>query len=275
MQDLLGLLGGLLMRLIGLLGSSYCGSTMLGCIFGGLPGVEYIGESHWIIDGPNKCRCWMQDVPPAECHLNAALMGLRLDQVNWWERLSDVLGASVLVSGDKHPKHFDRFGLPDVAVTIRRDVRGWCVSYCHLKKMKREDRDLVLAEVNPTEEELTEAAELYRSTYQHIDSWRAERCIPGIGVDLDQFLELPEVELYQICSALGLPFDADALHFEAKIHHHIGGNAQVGMRKITGHRPRYHEERRRLRGGFPKPDTAWQQVLTEQQATMVQEIAWS
>jgi hypothetical protein len=253
------------MRTIGILGPSYCGSTMLGCILGSLPGVAYVGESHWLYRGEHKCRCRQPDCPLEHVAINGS---------GWWEGLARALDADVIVSGDKNFNNFRPLGNPDVAMILCRDPRAWVVSYHHYKTMREGKIDLTLDELPPPSAlSISNYIHLWGYALRMSRSWCDAHGIPYLVVDLSTFLEEPETELQHLCELLGLDFDADALHFERKTHHHVGGNSQVGMKTVFGHRPRFHAERRKLNGGYPRPDTAWKQVLTKEQASFVMHLA--
>jgi len=110
------------------------GSTLLDRCLGRLPGVVALGETRWILDAglgqwTHLAACGAHG---SECSVftPAVLAGLRADgEHGWWDRLSDLVGAEVLVSADKSPATWARLGLPDVLLVPYRSPESMLRSY--------------------------------------------------------------------------------------------------------------------------------------------------
>ena len=125
---------------IGLVGPSFCGSSLLNLLFDAMWGVIGIGESHWILDGDdprifgddllhgNRCI----DCYPNDCSIftDRFLDDLRLNPKNWWQKFANQSGAvAAVVSSDKNPQYYQRLGIPDVLVLIYKDFRALISSH--------------------------------------------------------------------------------------------------------------------------------------------------
>lgn len=257
-------------RSIGILGPSYCGSTMLGCILGSLENCAYIGESHWIGTDGYECRC-----KSAECELNDPATVERLCKSKgrgWWRALGKVLGVGVVVSGDKGINNYETLGHPGIALILRKDVREWVVSYGHYRSLSNGGPEL-LQDLKLSDELVVEYAGVWRTFYGQLRAWAIRNSIPALEVSLTDFLIDPESELERLCFHLGITFDVNALYFERRVHHHFGGNAQVGLKKKPEIHVDFNAERRKLQGGYPRLVWKHESVLTVKQVKLVTEEA--
>ena len=86
-----------------------------------------VGETHWIADADEqtkwaqRCRYCGEDCLPV--FTDELLTTLRSNPQQWWASIAAAAGARVLVSADKSPGYFERFGLPDLALVPWRDPR--------------------------------------------------------------------------------------------------------------------------------------------------------
>ncbi|MFW5655579.1 MAG: tetratricopeptide repeat protein, partial [Roseicyclus sp.] len=104
---------------VAICGVSYCGSTLLDRILGGLDGVGSIGESHWLTKyqtGRGEHRQLDLDtdidgvklVPCSVCGDNCEFLthdfrlGMAADRRRWYHRIAARLGVTCLISSDKN-----------------------------------------------------------------------------------------------------------------------------------------------------------------------------
>lgn len=257
-------------RSIGILGPSYCGSTMLGCILGSLDNCAYVGESHWIGEDGYVCRCKQEG-----CKLNDEKVVARLCKTRgkgWWRALGKELGVGVVVSGDKGIRNYETLGHPGMAIILRKDAREWVASYGHYRSMEDGGPELI-QDVRMRDDQVVEYAQVWRTFYNQLRAWVVKNRIPSVEVSLTDLLSDPEAELERLCFHLGLPFDVDALYFERREHHHFGGNAQVGLKGTPEKHAEFNAERRKLQGAYPRLVWKHEMVLTVRQVKLIEEEA--
>ena len=113
------------MQVLGIVGLDYCGSTVISNVLSGLPGAINVGESHWIIDREIGCKeCGRK---PCPVFTNRLLFRLRNEEISsglWWEIISKETGSDLIISSDKLPKHYDRFGTPEFILFVHKDPRA-------------------------------------------------------------------------------------------------------------------------------------------------------
>lgn len=191
-----------MMRLIGIVGRDFCGSTMLLKMLSCLDGVETAGEMHWLIDAPSggslkthagwpvTRRCVVhgdacQQLTPAFVdgpHAPETLYG----------EVAEALGAKVLVSADKAPLHYQRFvehGKLD-AIVLFKSPRAQVSSDMHNERRG-----------------FFEALDLWIATYQQIIEWVLSAKYPARTsfVSYEQLALKPELMMRAICAHHDLP----------------------------------------------------------------------
>ena len=141
---------GRLVSSVGIVGLDYCGSTLMNNILSGLPGCIGVGESHWIVDRVRNenqsglctecfgdpCPVFIEDVYERLSDEDA------LEPGDWWRVIAGSARADVIISADKRPRHFDRFGVPDKLLLMVKDPRSHIVSWCRRKYPPVEKSDV-------------------------------------------------------------------------------------------------------------------------------------
>lgn len=195
--------------IVGVVGPSYSGSTVLNYLLGTPARVTAVGEAHWIIDraqlaGRSRLTCLDHD---EACDLFTAEVLAEMASAppdGWYRRLAQRIGAEVMVTTDKHPEIYQRLGLPDVAVLVYKDPRAQLASLA-----RHEGGDPL--------EYVGEVVRIYEAALE----WRG----PGLAVCMEDLIDRPMVILSQLERALGVPYDGHALRFwESKRGHNMGGN---------------------------------------------------
>lgn len=250
-------------RVIGILGPSFCGSTILGLCLDGLPGVAFVGETHWLLDDPTStlrrlpCReCYPDPCPRFTPELIARLHAAQAEG-RWWPAMAADIGCDVLVTSDKVPSSYDRLGLPDVLLSPRKHP---CA---HVRSAIR-----YLHEDHITDETIEAAIGwLHEHTMMGL-YWASERDLPVVPVDIAAFAREPAVELHNLCTRLDLGdfvqgFAATAADPTNSEHHHVGGNFSLRDRRAgTAHRSAYF-------GTAVRPDDQWRTELTPAQINRI------
>jgi hypothetical protein len=187
------------MRVIGIAGAPYCGSTLLDRCLAGLPGVVALGETRWILDagagpwthlgicGAHGSTCWIF-TPEALARLRAG------EEREWWPRLGDLVHAQTLVSADKSPEAWLRLGLPDFLLVPYRDPADMVRSYREAECAGRWGNvDLGTAEI------------------ARVWAWVQRSGVPFLPVDLDALADDPALRLRRLVAETGLMWSDAAL----------------------------------------------------------------
>jgi hypothetical protein len=241
------------LKLVAIIGPSFSASTVLNYILDGLPGVLGAGETHWIVhehpDNELAGRCRLCGPSPCPVFSEQLLGRLAATQSDWWGRLATAAGVDVVVSADKSPSYFGRFGMPDLALVPWRDPRAWVTGL-----MSRRPGT-----------ELTAAMERFVSEYRSKTTWLDTNGIPWVAVDMyDRFIDHPEEHLKELASIIGVSPEPTAWRFWETSHHTIGGgNMQGGFDKSL---EQWRNAPKKL-----QRNEAWRERLTAQQARRVVE----
>ena len=255
---------------IGIVGLDYCGSTLINNILSGLPGCIGAGETHWIKDSQNhpnqrgRCtECYNAECPVFSEKLikNLQIMEITADG-KWWREISKSSGCKIVISADKRPRHYDRFGVPDKLLFIVKDPRAHIVSWAN-RKFLQPDQNLESYNQGETtlkldEKQFDEAFLTWlRETRKHI-SWCIEAKKDFAVISLDYFVSNAEQMLENIAKWMDAPFDNKALEYWNNDLHYIGSNHSV--KRIRENRYFFKEV---------KKDKRWQKVLTQEQSNSI------
>jgi hypothetical protein len=256
---------------VGIVGLDYCGSTLMNNILSGLPGCIGVGESHWIVDRvrnerqsglctecfDNPCPVFTEDVYQRLSVEDA------LEPGDWWRVIAESAKENVIISADKRPRHFDRFGVPDKLLLMVKDPRSHIVSWCRRKFPPVEKSEVQAYHRGEVEEQLsdkqfTQALNFWvRETRKHVD-WCVETGKPLVVVPLESIVSDGEGELKSIADWMGVEYNPSALQYWETDLHYIGSNHSVKrMRK-----DRYFFK-------TIKRDERWKKVLTDEQANQI------
>lgn len=248
---------------IGIAGPSFCISTILGYIMGGLPDVQFIGETHWLRENTNSWRdrcCICKD---RECHIFTPELLKRLssavscshNESNWFQIIGQAANAKTIVSSDKATDYYEELGNPDYAIVPYRDPCAW-VSGWAVRKL-RNLGVIGLRELYPrlSDQEIENGIATLIEQYGRVLDWIRAYKLAYLTVDMHSFINSPKWTLKQICDALNLEYDGNAIYFWKKAHHSIGGNADIVFERTP----------KRL-----EINISWKRILTVQQMEFIQ-----
>jgi hypothetical protein len=213
-------------------GVSFCGSTMLDRVLGGLAGVRSIGESHWLTtehDGQNYVprdlgskrtgRGPFCTVCGRSCKVltDDFRAKLTVDPQDWYQKIAHRLGTAVLVSADKNPVKFvdqDPLLRLSALVVFKSPLQAWASK---LTKLPQGRDDEYYAQ------ELTTYLKVWTDSYRcFLDDFK-----PMGGkafLFFDEFADKPGAVLPPVCAALSLPWHSGVLQ-RTRPGHAIGGNS--------------------------------------------------
>lgn len=220
-------------------GASFCGSTLVDRVLGGLPGVRSIGESHWLTQVRRESgygnAIWSQPltearfVPCTVCGGRCTVLtpafrrSLAADAADWYRKIAARLDTRILVSADKNlRKLVDHDPLLELSalVIFKSPGQAW---RSQLDKLPA-DRDAAFY----TAACLDYMGVWTKSYRPFLDHFRPQG--EKVYLNFDAFAREPEPLLRALCGRLGLPFDAGVLA-RTLPGHAIGGNAR-SMRRL-------------------------------------------
>lgn len=226
-------------RHVAICGVSYCGSTLLDRLLGGLPGVKSIGESHWITKVRRDDRYCDMDlslpletarfVPCTVCGAHCEVLtpafrrSLAADSHGWYRKIAARLKTRILVSADKGlPKLSDKDPLLELSALIvfKSPEQAWRSQLDKLPAGR--GADYYDAECRAY---LDTWAKRYESFVHHF-----RPAGPLVFLNFDAFTRTPESLLRALCDRLDLPFDGGVL-LRTVPGHAIGGNGRA-MRRL-------------------------------------------
>ncbi len=211
------------MQVLGIVGLDYCGSTVITNVLSGLPGAVNVGESHWIIDREIGCKeCGRK---PCPVFTNRLLTQLRTEDLfpgRWWEIISNETGAELIISSDKLPKHYDRFGTPDLLVFVYKDPRANIYSWCKRKFQSSKDSERLFSN-----EEINLGIEWWKTVTRTIVEWLENQVCEIAVVGLEDFARNPREMVRGISTWIASDFDSSSVEYWQRELHYIGGNHSV------------------------------------------------
>lgn len=232
------------MRHIAIAGTSYCGSTLLGCQFGELQGVGHIGESGWLVgyrhEGATADINFDENFHAAipvchSCGADCEMISrefrheLQCNPANWYYRIAEKLQCEVLVSADKTPfKLLDydpelRF---DMLVLFKSPMQSW---YSNYRKIQHPQPGM-----NPQsniEDWARKWIAVYR-TYLHNFDNKGQK----VYLYFDAYCDSPERHFDWLCRHFRLPLRSPANDkaYTPESQHYFGGNSLFNQsRKAT------------------------------------------
>ena len=219
------------LRHIAICGVSFCGSTLLDRILGGLPGSRSIGESHWLTKEYDSNRYAALDIsremgdPRPSCTVcgpSCAVLtrdfrvALSIDPYRWYFRIAHRLGAATLISSDKNvPKLIDHDPLLrfSALVVFKSPEQAWI---SHRAKLPQDGHPEYYAQ------ELETYLSVWNRSYREL----LHELNPAGGklfLWFDAFTRKPHAILKAMCGGLAVDFDPRVLE-RTQPGHAIGGN---------------------------------------------------
>ena len=228
-------------RHLAICGVSFCGSTLIERILGGIRGAASIGESVYLThhhgkDGnrpvaietldfsrTNKCGLCGADCEYLTPRFRAAL---GLNPIDWYQQIADRLQADLLISSDKNlPKiiRHDPLLRLDALVIFKSPEQAWYSNFAKLPGDLGED-------------EISEKMENYLTIWHDRYAELLHDFSPRGQVtflDFDAFTHTPEAVLTGAMQQLAIDFDQKLLD-RVVPSHSIGGNG-MAVRKLRTH----------------------------------------
>jgi hypothetical protein len=220
-------------RHISICGVSFCGSTLMDRVLAGLPGVQSIGESHWLVktrrDREFKTIMSFDTVeqPPHIVHCSGCgpscevltyefRRDLAADHTDWYFKIADRLGTGILISADKNPpKLVDNDPLMrfSALVMFKSPAQAWASKLSKLPQ--GQDAAFYKGECE-------KYTVVWTRTYRtFLDYLRPRGNV--VFFFFDAFTQAPRENFESLCRAFDLPFTPDVLK-QTRPGHAVGGN---------------------------------------------------
>jgi hypothetical protein len=222
-------------RHIVIMGTSFCGSTLLGLVLGRLAGVANVGESHWLIH--KRRQRSSQDLPPTpegfeqcmscgpHCPIVTDDLRRRLADTaqDFYATLAAAYSADIIVTSDKSPHHvlgLDPLLQNDTIVLFRDPLANW---------QSHRARHPAFASAQGQRDYFRNWADGYDILLRYFHNAGTK-----IIVNFDEFAAEPRRVLHAICRRLSLPFDPESLAYWRTRQHFVGGNIMLAARLRAG-----------------------------------------
>lgn len=218
-------------RHIAICGVSFCGSTLMDRILGGLANVANIGESHWLTEARSSAGTEPIDFGTpgntaighcSQCGPGCSILtmdfrrALAADGARWYHKIAHRLNTKELVSADKNPPKLadhDPLMRFDAVVMFKSPVQAWLSTLRRLPPDR--DGDFYLRECRSY-------LKLWEDRYAiFLDYFAPQGKV--VFLYFDEFARAPRETLEALCRALDLPFDCHVLGSIGESHS-IGGN---------------------------------------------------
>lgn len=185
------------LKVIGICGHDFCGSTLLSRLFAAIPSVASGGELRWLVDDPkirgDCCVC------VTRCPVFTPEMKEGLNADNLYESVANAFGKPVLVSSDKGWHQYQRFVKKKTmtAVVLFRSLEGIASSD---KKHQR---------VWPLTTRTTVEASLvyWVKVYQELMDWVDRYCKDAVFLSYESLVENHPAVMTKLCDRLGILLD--------------------------------------------------------------------
>jgi hypothetical protein len=223
-------------RHLAITGVSYCGSTLMERMLGGLPNTVSVGQSIDLVNrnkkGGGTVRIenfseldFSSSAKCSQCGRECEYLtpefrtALALNPIDWYQQLGDRFQTDLLVTADKNlPKliRHDPLLRLDALVMFKSPIQAW---YSNMNRPEARFADL------PLEARMQRYIEDWRAVYQTLVNDFAPRGKVAF-LDFDAFTRDPEPTLRRALEKLDIELDPEVLK-KIRPSHSVGGNGPV------------------------------------------------
>lgn len=219
-------------HILAICGVSFCGSTLLDRLLGGLEGVGSIGESHWLSRDNAKGGGFQEfdtrsaspliTHPCLTCDRKCEYLtldfrrDLTFDRTRRYQKIANRLGVDTLVTADKTPDiliEHDPLLNMSALVVFKSPIQAWASEFRLLPK----DRDQAFYD-EKLEWYLGAWPRNYRRLFEH-GVFNGRKAV----LNFDEFTLDPRPYWHRICEIFDLPRD-DSVLDRSRPTHSVGGN---------------------------------------------------
>jgi len=212
------------LRIIGICGHDFCGSTLLSRLFAAIPSVASGGELRWLIDDPHKRgKCI---VCGDQCTVFTSEMKQWLTEDTLYESVAHAFNKDILISSDKGWYQYQRF--------VKKETMTAIVLFRSLEGIASSDKKHQT--VWPlTNRSTVEASLVYWvKVYQELIDWVDRYCKDVVFLSYDSLVKNHVSVMKRLCDRLGIllegKFPGDQL--VAKYHNVLGNPSAHQSHKV-------------------------------------------
>jgi hypothetical protein len=235
------------MRVIGICGHDFCGSTLLARLFAAVPSVASGGELRWLITDPGvRGKC---SICKGKCPIFDEDLLLGLTPRTLYQRVAERFGKEIIVSSDKGFRHYERFMPPNevTGIVLFRSPEG-CASSDrkHLKVWPYVRRNTIRKSLDE-----------WSAVYRNLLAWAPSYCKNYVVLSYDQLAANPVDTMNRLCERLAIPLDDGGFPDGPLVdrYHNVLGN------------PSAHNS------GYVVPDNSWRRRLSAEERSFIQSDA--
>jgi hypothetical protein len=201
-------------QVVGVIGASYSGTTVLASLLQNIPGVTAFGEAHWLVDNRalpgNRCS----SCKTAECPVTAAL-GTDYTDATLVTKICDVLGGDYIVLSEKWGPVYERLMRPQEMLGV------YCFKQpgAQIASMRHHNENM-----DPPH---------YARFHEYLSGWAERFCKKLIFVDYEVLCADPAGQIDRIAAFFGMQAPPATVTYPPPgAWHYYAGN--VGAVKSTG-----------------------------------------
>jgi hypothetical protein len=208
------------MRTIGIVGRSFCGSTLLSRLLASVPGAASPGEIHWLRDNEKMSDCRV--CGPSCKVFTPRFWRAQQSDDSFYQNVAEHLEVETLISSDKTAWLYERFVQPQTmdAILLVRSPFGVAASEKH--------RGIFQPRESARRSILT-----FLSHYALVPHWCRDFCCKTIVVTYEDLCAHPQEMVTSICKALELPAASVPQDLSTIRSHHIGGGIHTYATKAV------------------------------------------
>lgn len=185
------------LRIIGICGHDFCGSTILSRLFAAIPSVASGGELRWLVDDPdNRGRCC---VCGDKCNVFTPSMRQWLTEDNLYESVASAFGKGILISSDKGWHQYQRF--------VKKKTMTGIVLFRSLEGIASSDKKhqtvWPLSKRSTVEASLVHWIKVYRKLFD----WADRYCKDHVFLSYESLIANHRFVMKSLCDRVGVPLD--------------------------------------------------------------------
>jgi len=212
------------MRVIGIVGRAFCGSTILSRLLNAIPGVVSVGEAYQVLFHASYARC---TVCGPQCEFIKPSRFAGVNDSMLYDSFGQTFHTQIIAVSDKLQKRYQRYIQPHHefdGIVLFKQPEAFAASDKRGHANHRMLNGKQVFNAIPVTESLRLTADYYEGVLQ----WSAPRS--KVYVELNRIVENPQMELDRICDALDMPY-GNVGDFDSIKWHNVMGNNQA--RKAT------------------------------------------
>lgn len=202
------------LQVIGIVGRSYTGSTLLGRLLATVPEVASVGEANFIVNRKSTCVCGPCAVSSRNCPVitKELLKDTSITEKNLYRALSNHFGKNKIIVSDLYREIYERTLVEDrmAAIVLYKHPIGFVAS-----DLRRKPRTVIEARAT---------LDSFNKVYMDIDEWCKEHTHDHCFVNYEDIVKHPLQMVKNLMARFGIKINI--LYFDLSIvdYHYINGS---------------------------------------------------